>query len=142
MNCPKCERESSRNGKHSGKQRYKCKGCNYQFVSRNGRGKDKQTKCAAVTLYLYGLSFRAIAKYLKVSHTVVMNWVRAFAKANYEKPEITEPVIIELDEMWHFVGQKKLNVGFGKPFVEHLVSLSTGSAETGATIPSDACTNA
>ena len=67
MKCPKCESDSYKNENHRGKQRYKCKKCKYQFVSREGRGKDKQIKSAAVTLYLYGLSFRAIASYLKVS---------------------------------------------------------------------------
>ncbi len=64
-------------------------------------------KLEAVLLYLGGLSLNATAKHLDVSVQSVLNWVRDFAKANYEKPEPEKVVVVELDEFWHFVGSKK-----------------------------------
>jgi transposase len=53
---------------------------------------------AAVWLYAHGFSFRAIAKFLKVVVSTVYVWVKKYAKENYKKE-----VIIELDEMWHYL---------------------------------------
>jgi hypothetical protein len=44
-----------------------------------------------------------------------MRWVRKYAKENCEKPKPSGEIIVELDEMWHFIRSKKLNFGFGKP---------------------------
>ncbi len=71
-------------------------------------------KLEAVLLYLGGLSLNATAKHLDVSVQSVLNWVRDFAKANYEKPEPEKVVVVELDEFWHFVGSKKNEFGSGK----------------------------
>ena len=38
-------------------------------------------------------------------------------------------MIIELDEMWHFLGSKKDNFGSGMLTVEQLSSLFTGSVD-------------
>ncbi len=37
----------------------------------------------------------------------VLRWVRNFAERVYEKPEPGEAIIVELDEMWHFLKSKK-----------------------------------
>ena len=88
----------------------------------------EQEKLVAVWLYAHGLSFRTIAKLLKVSARSVFVWVKAFAEKNYAKPEpANAEVIIELDEMWHFLGSKKDKFGYGKLTVEQLNSLLTGS---------------
>jgi len=50
----------------------------------------------------------------KVSTPAVLRWVRLFAEKTYEKPEPAEAVIVELDEMWHYLGAKKTNSGSGK----------------------------
>ncbi len=54
-----------------------------------------------------------IAKLLKVSAPSVFVWVKTFAENNYSKPAPTDDsVVIELDEMWHFVRLKKDKFGF------------------------------
>ena len=58
-----------------------------------------------------GLGFRAIGRVLKVSNVSVLNWIRAageLVRAYHEEKAPPEQVdVIELDEMWHFVGKKK-----------------------------------
>lgn len=81
----------------------------------------------AVLLYTLGLSFNAIARIYGVATSTVMRWVRAFAEKNYEKPEPGHAVVIELDEMWHYLHAKKTNSGFGKLIVAIPVASLTGN---------------
>ena len=88
-------------------------------------------KLTAIWLYCHGLSFRTIAKFFKVDVKSIFNWVKAFAINNYVKPEPTDDAVIllELDEMWHFINSKKTNVGYGRLIVAIPINLSTGSVE-------------
>ena len=131
MCCKKCGGEKHvKAGFIDGEQRYKCKDCGCKFVPTRHRGKPEKDKLLAVWLYLHGLSFRTIAKLLKVTHKSIYDWVKAFAKANYIKPMPQgSAVIVELDEMWHFVHSKKHNYGYGKLIVAIPVNLLTGNAE-------------
>ncbi len=61
----------------------------------------------AATLYTLGLSMTAIAKLFNVSANAVLKWIKAFAKANYEKPAPGDAILIELDEMRHYLKPKK-----------------------------------
>ena len=61
----------------------------------------------AITLYTLGLSMRAIAKLFDVSATSILRWIRDFAKANYEKPAPGDAILVELDEVWHYLKSKK-----------------------------------
>jgi transposase len=77
----------------------------------------------------------AKAKLFKVTHKAIHDWVKAFAKSNSVKPEPQGgAVIVELDEMWHFIGSKKTNCGYGKLIVAIPVSLSTGSVANEITL--------
>jgi len=134
MRCRKCGSEDSvKNGHHLGRQRYKCKGCGFQFTKEQAKGKDVETKCLSAILYVNGLSFRAIAKIVKASHKAVYDWVRKFGIDTYERAKPSGPIAVELDEMWHFVGSKKTSFGYGKHIVVIQVSSSTGNVE-GATV--------
>ena len=128
MDCKKCGgKEHSKNGFVKGHQRYKCKNCGYQFVPTLRKGFDKQTKLTACLLYINGLSLRTIARLLNTSATSVLSWVRKFALQHYEKPQPNaEAVVIQLDEMWHFLHLKKTNFGYGK-----LIVLIHGNPLTG-----------
>ena len=128
MDCKKCGgKEHSKNGFVKGHQRYKCKNCGYQFVPTLQKGFDEQTKLTACLLYINGLSFRTIARLLHTSATSVLSWVRKFALQHYEKPQPnSEAVVIQLDEMWHFLHLKKTNFGYGK-----LIVLIHGNPLTG-----------
>ena len=129
MECKKCGgKEHSKNGFVKGHQRYKCKNCGYQFVPTLRKGFDEQTKLTACLLYINGLSLRTIARLLNTSATSVLSWVRKFALQNYEKPQPnSDAVIIQIDEMWHFLHLKKTNFGYGKHIVLLQDSLSTGN---------------
>ena len=130
--CPKCQSiEVVKNGKVQGKQRYKCKSCSLQFTRLTPRGRPAQEKAMAVTLYTLGLSIRAIARLIGVSPTAVLKWIKTFAKTHYEKPAPGDAIIVELDEMWHYLGSKKTSYGSGKLIVEKLESLLTGNVEEG-----------
>jgi len=108
----------------------------------------------AVWMYCHGLSFRTIAKFFNVNVRSVFNWVKAYAKANYVKPiPESDAVIIELDEMWHFIHSKKVKSGFGRliaviPINRRSLAglpassdLSTGSVESGIKLHFQSSTN-
>ena len=106
--CPKCKSvEVVKNGKVKEKQRVKCKECSFQFTRLTPRGRPASEKALAIILYTLGLSMNAIAKFVGVSTPAVLNWIRDFAKNNYEKPTPGNAIIIELDEMCHYLNLKK-----------------------------------
>ena len=126
--CPKCScSEVVKNGKHLGRQRYRCKACTFQYTRTTSRGRPATEKATAVLLYTLGLSLNCIARMFKVTTPAVLRWVRIFAEKTYEKPEPAEAVIVELDEMWHYLGSKKTNFGSGKLIVAVPVDSLTGN---------------
>ena len=78
MDCPKCNNTTkTKDGVVRGKQRYKCKSCNYRYtVLKKSDVKSKETRRLALKMYSEGLAFRSIGKILKVSHVSVYNWVK------------------------------------------------------------------
>lgn len=116
MNCPKCTCDKSvKTGIIKGKQRYKCKecGCNYT-VELKSTGKPKSMKKQALHLYLAGLGFRSIGRFLGVSNVSVLNWIRSFGKENQQlSQESREIEMVEEDEMHSYTGSKKTTVGYG-----------------------------
>jgi transposase len=128
LDCPKCHsQEVIKNGKHLGKQRHRCKVCGYQFTRTTPRGKPANEKAGAILLYTLGLSMNAIARLFQVSTPAVLRWIRNFAERVYEKPEPKEAVVVELDEMWHYLHSKKTSFGSGKLIVAIPVSSLTGN---------------
>ena len=126
-----------------GEQRYKCKECACQFVPTRAHGKSENTKMTAIWMYMNGLSLRTIGRFVGVTASGVLKWVKTFAKENYERPQpISSEVVVELDEMWHFLGSKKLKSGFGRLIVAIPINLSTGNVEGEILIHSQKCTNA
>ena len=114
MNCPKCN-----SGKHvkdgivKGKQRYFCKECKYRYSVKH-LGKPIELKKAALYLYLEGLGFRSIERFLKVSNVSVMNWIKGFGK-EIESLRKTDGTIeiVEMDELHTYIGLKKTTFGYG-----------------------------
>jgi transposase len=131
MVCKKCGGENYvKAGLVKGEQRYKCKGCGCQFVPSRQHGKSENEKLTAVWLYCHGLSLRTIARFFKVNVRSVFIWVKDFAQNNYIKPQpSSDGVVLELDEMWHYLHSKKLRSGFGRLIVAIPINLSTGNAE-------------
>ncbi len=111
--CPKCLHEVCvKDGIVKGKQRYKCKKCNYRHTVRQ-KGATRAQKRAALELYLEGLGFRSIGRFLKFSHVAVYNWIKAFGENLEELKSESEIEIVEIDEMHSFIGLKKTAVGSG-----------------------------
>jgi insertion element IS1 protein InsB len=107
--CPTCQsHDVIKHGSAAGKPKRQCQQCGYQFTRTTPRGKPFTMKINAVLLYLSGVSMNRIAFLLRVSAQAVLNWIRAFAKAHEEKPEPTgRTIVLELDEMWHDLKQKR-----------------------------------
>jgi transposase len=127
--CPKCQSEQVvPNGSAAGKPKKRCKQCGYQFTRTTPRGKPLQTKIVAVLLYLSGLSMNRSATLCGVSAQAVLNWIRAFAQEHYEKPAPEgKAVVLELDEMWHYIKKTGTNSGSGKRWMLVQVDCSTGN---------------
>ena len=128
--CKKCESQHvTKNGFVRSKQRYRCKACGYNFITGDGRvNPDTAVKRAfAVLLYSIGkASYGFIAKLFDVSPSTVQRWLESEA-ARVPEPEIPETIReIAFDEMWHFIGSKKTNVGFSKQFLVKQAALSPG----------------
>ncbi|MBS1536865.1 MAG: IS1 family transposase [Bacteroidetes bacterium] len=105
--CPKCTSTNIRkDGKVNGKQRWLCKDCTYHFSVMH-IGKPSKLKEDAIKLYLEGLGFRAIGRFLGVSHVSVFNWVKDAGTKLDNLESSSEIAVIELDEMHSYIGTKK-----------------------------------
>lgn len=142
--CPKCQSCSVKNGFVQSHQRWKCKGCGFQFTRLEPKGKPLWMKLLANLLYISGNSLNSIAQNLGVSTPSVLDWVRDFARANYEKPQPEGEgiVVAELDEMGHVMGSKKTRSGYGKPLIVLAGDSSTGKLEIAMLKPLKNCSNA
>ena len=91
------------------KKRYKCKNCQYQWTRTTPRGKPQAHKTLTVFLYCHGISMNAISKLFGIHVTTVLEWIRTFAKKRVPKQTLSPgtTVVLELDEMWHYIGNKK-----------------------------------
>ena len=122
--CPKCKSNFfCKNGIIKGKQRYLCKDCKYCFTVEN-TGKPEKIKRDALILYLEGLGFRSIGRFLKVSHVAVFNWIKGFGGKLDGLRSADEIEIIEIDEMHTYIGSKKTTVGYGLLLIEMGTGLS------------------
>src|SRR5262249_5901850 len=93
--CPRCHSEQVvPNGSAAGKPNKRCKTRGYQFTRTTPRRKPLQTKKIAVLLYLRALSMTRIPTLCRGTTQAVLNWIRAFAHAHYEKPQPVGAVVI------------------------------------------------
>ena len=122
-----------------GKQRYLCKTCGLAFTDTPARGKPLALKAAAVLLYVSGLSMNRTAKLLRVSTPTVQAWLEQFAATYAQKPEPEgRAVVIELDEMWHYLKKSHSRSGSGKLGIVLQASGWTGSAAVVTRSPASA----
>ena len=120
MNCPKCKSSSHRkNGIVSGRQRYKCHDCGYNYsVEIKSTASSSFVKRQALQLYLEGLGFRSIGRILGVSHVSVQKWIKKFGQELEELKSENEISVVELDEMHTYIGNKKNIAGSGLLLIE------------------------
>jgi transposase len=130
LRCKRCgSEEQVKNGLMRGKQRFLCKGCGLNFTDTPARGKPLAMKAAAVLLYVSGLSMNRTAKLLGVSTPTVQVWLEQFAQAYAHKPEPEgRAVVIELDEMWHYLKKSPSRSGSGRLGIVLQASCWTGNA--------------
>ena len=116
LRCKRCgSAEHIKNGFMRGKQRYRCKACGLNFTAAPPRGLPLKVKATAVLLYLSGLSMNRTAELLGVATPSVMAWIEQFAKSYAQKPEPEgRALVIELDEMWHYLKKRPTSSGCGK----------------------------
>ena len=116
--CPKCKSKNFRkDGIVKSRQRYFCRDCKHRFTVEQV-GKPNKIKRDALILYLEGLGFRSIGRFLNVSHVAVFNWIKSFGERldEFRNPEDIE--VVELDEMHTYIGSKKTTVGSGLLLIE------------------------
>ena len=103
--CPKCAHQHIvKSGKVGGTQRWLCRGCGYQFTRTTPRGRPLWQKSLAVFLYCHGVSMNALGKMFGVHASSILKWIRRCATEYYIKPDPTgKAIIMEIDEMWHFL---------------------------------------
>ena len=93
--CPKCSHDvTTKSGVIKARQRWKCKRCGYHFTVAN-RGTSKEQKRQALVLYLEGLGFRSIGRFLNFSHVAVYNWIREFGEKLDEIKSDTEIKVVD-----------------------------------------------
>ena len=119
MTCKKCGSERfSKNGVVRGHQRYRCKVCGYNFTDTPPRGYPLDQKVLAVMLYLSGLSMNRTAKLVGVSTPTYAAKPQPQGRA----------VVIELDEMWHYLKKRPISCGFGRLTIVTQAAWLTGNA--------------
>lgn len=128
--CPHCQTNTLIKAglNRSGSQRYQCKVCkHYVTLEPKPNGYTDATRRQAVQLYLEGSGLRRIGRILDVAHQTVANWVNAaHAHLSLPAPQPREPAVIELDELFTFVGQKKMKFTWSPPWIGRLVAWSVG----------------
>ena len=124
-----------------GHQRRLCKSCGMNFTDTPARGKPAAMKDLALAMYTVGgMSFCGIGRILGVSDVAVLNWVRAAAKDLPDvpapppaEPGEARPVVLVLDEMWHFVKKRLQSSGYGELSIRLERELSPGFSDIATT---------
>src|SRR5512143_1133790 len=114
QHCPYCGCDSLiKNGSTRGVPKWRCKTCGRQTSLKGDHTETDrqhdQARSEAVLLYLSGLSLTAIGFLKSVVPSTILRWVRRFAQQRAAKPH-PDPggvIVMEIDEVWHFVGNKK-----------------------------------
>jgi len=117
--CKNCNNETVvKSGFVRGKQRYKCKGCGYNFVEGDARTNERIAAKKAMCVIFYSLgkgSYNMLAKIFDTWPSLVYRWI-VEAGAKLPDQEISGEIReMEFDEMWHFVGNKKTKDGLSRP---------------------------
>jgi transposase-like protein len=109
--CPRCgnpERQNKTGFTRAGSQRYKCMLCGKKYTPEPKRaGYGEAIHQQAIRMYVDGLNFRRIARHLGVHHQSIINWVNAYVATLPETPVPHEVEVVEMDELYTFIGRKK-----------------------------------
>ena len=113
MTCPTCgSHDISKNGMtRRGKQNYKCRDCNRQFVEDpQWKPKDKHDLSLVNLLLLERLALAGIARVAGVSESWLQSYVNdtyaAVSKIAVVTPKAKGKLRVQMDELWSFVDNK------------------------------------
>lgn len=108
LSCKRCNSTKYvKNGFAHGNQRYLCKDCGHRFTDTPGHGYPIALRFNAAILYLCGMSITSAAFLLGVAPSTVQAWLEWVATEYAPKPVPSGTVVVvELDEMWHFLNSK------------------------------------
>lgn len=107
--CQKQDRQVKAGHTAAGSQRYKCQHCQRRYTpAPKEAGYGEELRQQAVRLYVDGMNFRRIARHLGVHHQSVINWINAHVSTLPDQPPLpAEVTVVEQDELYTFVGNKK-----------------------------------
>ncbi len=110
--CPHCHQthyQAKDGHTTSGSQRFRCQTCGCRYTpDPKPRGYAPHLRTQALQLYVDGLNLRRIGRVLGIHHQTVSTWVMAAATALPATPPVpSQTDIVELDELYTFVGEKK-----------------------------------
>ncbi len=127
-NCPKCSHNhNTKDGIIKGKQRFKCKNCNFRFTvqQKDAKTGSNEIRKLALQLYLEGLGFRSIGRILNFSHVAIYQWIKNFGEEVQQLQSKETIKVVEIDEMHTYVGSKKTTVGSGLLLIDIVKNSST-----------------
>lgn len=108
-NCGSTEKQYKAGFNPSGSQRYQCGECNRIYTPNpNPNGYPEATRLLAIRMYVEGSSYGSIARILKVNPQSVANWVSDYTAKLPPAPMPNQVKKAELDELYTFVGKKKM----------------------------------
>ncbi|MCP4139034.1 MAG: helix-turn-helix domain-containing protein [Chloroflexi bacterium] len=58
-------------------------------------------------MYIDGVNFRRIGRFLGVHHQTIINWINAYAEEVPSAPVPDEVNDVEMDELFTYIGSKK-----------------------------------
>lgn len=111
--CPYCQRtegqvKAGRNA--SGSQRFKCQFCQRKYTPKpNPQGYSGKVRHQAIQMYRDGMSFRQIARTLRVAHRTVINWINDYVAQHAEQSPASskDPGHSEADKQSVAAGRRK-----------------------------------
>lgn len=134
MKCQRCDGDCVKNGFQSGKPRLKCKVCGFQFVTVRSH-KPQWVKELAIQLYQSRMTIRGIAKVLQVSPPTILKWLRDLGPKTVEKPIVEKVRTIQIDEVWHYLGEKNEKFGYGSLLILIQSESLTGKSAIAVHLP-------
>ena len=111
--CPQCQATHTvKNGHiHTGKQRFLCRQCGYQFVEHpTDKRIEPSTRALIDRLLLERISMAGIARAVQVSESWLQDYVNGKAAQTQPRaavrPQKKGPLRVQCDELWSFVDTK------------------------------------
>ncbi len=117
--CPVCSattRQTKAGFNRCGTQRLHCQHCLRYYTDKpQTRGYSQDRRTLALKMVVDGTNFRRTARLVGVCAQTVINWVNAAWAALPPRPAPAMTPIVEMDELFTFVGQKKTRFTLPQP---------------------------